>query len=304
MNDDFLHKLRIDPPTAFAMRLKARLDRAANPRARFARWGLLALLCGTAFALVSPGVRHSILQWFAPSQPNAAVAQSPRAQALRDQGPGSAPPTPALPPSADASTHTRRGGPASGNHPSGEQLPAPPLAQMQASQAVPEGATGDAPAVEAPPPPFIISLPAAASTAGSTPEQLAIQATATRRGMFKVMGWAMTPVRALLLSKAPYDTQKLETAAVRTEELAGLIGPVIQADTRPFPVDTTALDKIWTDMADFDFKADELASAARALAMAAQAGDRIAVMQASSRVGMACGACHDAYRRKPTDSTR
>jgi cytochrome c556 len=118
------------------------------------------------------------------------------------------------------------------------------------------------------------------------------------------MGWAMTPVRALLLSKAPYDAQKLEIAAVRTEELAGLIGPVFQADTRPFPVDTTALDTIWTDMADFDFKADALASAARALAMAAQAGDRIAVMQASSRVGMACGACHDAYRRKPTGSTR
>ena len=60
MNDDFLYRLREPPPTAFAARLRARLEAQTLVRRfrtrRLTLYSLIAcLLGGTAFALVVPG---------------------------------------------------------------------------------------------------------------------------------------------------------------------------------------------------------------------------------------------------------
>lgn len=59
MNDEFLYRLRIDPPPAFAARLKRRLASGGSaPRARSIRVFIaVSLLGASAFAVMSPSVR-------------------------------------------------------------------------------------------------------------------------------------------------------------------------------------------------------------------------------------------------------
>lgn len=67
MNDDFLHRLRVQPPPEFLARLKARLDRRPlRPRASLARTVLAAVLAGaSAWALASFALRGEFvgLHW-------------------------------------------------------------------------------------------------------------------------------------------------------------------------------------------------------------------------------------------------
>ncbi len=66
MDDQFLHRLRREPPASFAARLKWQLDRPARlPRSR-ARLLLLFAIFGTAiaFALVSAPARRVIGELF------------------------------------------------------------------------------------------------------------------------------------------------------------------------------------------------------------------------------------------------
>lgn len=82
MNDDFLYKLREEPPPAFARRLKARLDAqnggSLSPRSRFLRGISIALLLGgTAYALGT-----GALKLFRTAEPNLTAASSATERAV------------------------------------------------------------------------------------------------------------------------------------------------------------------------------------------------------------------------------
>jgi hypothetical protein len=88
MNDDFLHRLRVQPPLEFTIRLAAKLQmppgatRSAR-RSRIRRaWPALVLLAGTAFAAASPAVRaivsHAWSTMFT-AYSNAVPAEAPEA---------------------------------------------------------------------------------------------------------------------------------------------------------------------------------------------------------------------------------
>ena len=62
--------------------------------------------------------------------------------------------------------------------------------------------------------------------------------------------------------------------------------------------DTKALPAIWTDFADFQSRANDLAAAADKLAELAKAGDSDAVVVQVKVVGDACTACHRTYRAR------
>ncbi len=64
MDDEFLHRLRREPPTDFATRLKSQLDRAAPTRPRRAKWITGFALFGAAFALVAAPSRHILQELF------------------------------------------------------------------------------------------------------------------------------------------------------------------------------------------------------------------------------------------------
>jgi cytochrome c556 len=294
MNDDFLYRLRVDPPKRFAVRLKARLDRESSPRRWMGNWGLPLLLCGTAFALAMPDLRHAIARLFA------APSSSERAEVVRDpaapqrQAARKSPPLGVTLPREGGSTPLSHDPLVASTGSAGVFVPTPSRT-ARASERVADRLA--APGVTVP---HIESLTAARYAGSATPEEAAIAAAETRRGLFRVMGWVMGPVIAMQEHRTPYDAALLARQAARIQTLAGLIGAVFGPDTRPFPaVQTQVLDKIWTEMPAFDAKADELAAAAHALAVSAQSGDQTAALQAAGRVGATCTACHDTYLKSP-----
>jgi cytochrome c556 len=131
-----------------------------------------------------------------------------------------------------------------------------------------------------------------------TPEQLAEQATLTRQGLLKVVGWQFGPVGGMLRNKVPFDAAVVQKSAGHVKVLAGMLPDAFQSDTHKATVKTKAKENIWTNQADFASKADDLQKAAAALEDAAKGGDKAATMKAAAAVGKACGACHDNYREK------
>jgi len=139
---------------------------------------------------------------------------------------------------------------------------------------------------------------AVAQTAPPTPEEQATAAAETRQGLFKLMGFHMDPMAAMLRKRVPFDAAQVQKAATRIEALAPIIPDVFKFDTRKSQVKTKAREGIWNSQADFNAKADELAKAAAALSAAAKGGDQGATMKAIGAVGKACGNCHDNFRDK------
>lgn len=123
------------------------------------------------------------------------------------------------------------------------------------------------------------------------------KAVETRQAVFKVMSYNSDLFFLMMKNKAPFDAGVVQKAAGRIETLSPMIPDTFAADTRKAGnVKTKARDGIWTNMADFKAKSDELARAAAALTAAARTGDKGATMKAAGAVGKACSSCHDNYR--------
>ena len=290
MNDEFLYKLRRAPPPTFARQLKAKLDRASREARRTWRVGLFLFLCGSAFALMSPNVRQTFVVYFQ-SQP------STGATPIRAQ---KEPPPPRSPAVRAPAVANRSSGDV--NAPSGAR---PTVAQRNetftgnAAETMPADSTVASPAPAMAP---SISLSMATESVTPTPKQLALEEVATRQGLFKVMGWTMAPLTAMLKNQQPFDAAKAEKDARRIAQLSVLIGDVFRVDTRAFRIPTQARADIWPNLPDFDRKADDLTTVANSAVAAAQAGDRVVALRVISAINTACEACHDRYRdHVPTD---
>jgi cytochrome c556 len=130
-----------------------------------------------------------------------------------------------------------------------------------------------------------------------SPQQQAQQAVKLRKAVFDVQSYAFSPMGAMLRG-GPFDAAAAVLAGQRIEMTSSLIPDVFKFDTRKFHIETKARDGIWTNMSDFQQKAQNLHDAAVNLVAAAKTGDKPMTMQAAVSVGKACGACHDEYRVK------
>ena len=144
---------------------------------------------------------------------------------------------------------------------------------------------------------LIATLGAATPAVAASADERAEAATETRQGLLKVVGMYFGPIYAMARQQMPYDGELIATNAEKISELLAMIPDVFRADTREYDVDTEALADIWDNMD--DFKAKAVASAEKAAALAATAGDdQGATMQAFGAMGETCGACHDNYREE------
>jgi len=135
-----------------------------------------------------------------------------------------------------------------------------------------------------------------AQDAGGEEMQKAVE---TRQSLFKVINYNSEMFFQMMKNKAPFDAGIVQKAAGRIETLSPMIPEMFTTDTRKAgSVKTKARDGIWTSVADFKAKSDELAKAAQALSAAAKTGDKGATMKAAGAVGKACSGCHDNYRDK------
>jgi cytochrome c556 len=138
---------------------------------------------------------------------------------------------------------------------------------------------------------------AVSQDAPATPEDQAKEAILMRQGLFKLMGWNMAPLGAMLRNKMPFDAAVAQKSAQRMEALSAMIPDAFTLDTRKFTsVKTGALEGVWGSKADFTAKANEMNKAATALSAAAKTGDKAATLKAAGALGKACGSCHDAFR--------
>ncbi len=283
MDDQFLHRLRRDPPAGFATRLKWQLDRPVPARRFSSRLILGLVICGTAFALISAPGRRALSDWLATSTtpPQSAppvVSHTGTAPAAGSalESRGAAGPPPVGPPRNVSAVPSVP-----------EQVSASASVPADADDAHPAGTTRFAP---------VAIVPGALQTA----EMQAAQAVTLRQGLFRTLGFVMAPL-GLMQRGAPVDLGVVRTSAARLQTLSSLIPEVFRQDTRPFAVTTRAAEGIWTDFPDFQSKADDLALASAAVAAAAATSDDIAVHRAIGRIEEACTACHDVYRSKPAN---
>ena len=296
MNDDFLYKLRADPPRQFATRLKARLDAAPSRRTLTLRWGIGLLLFGTAFALVSPDVRNSVEQLFAHPReaevPTAAVSSGSENHPATADAPRVMPPVPATAPRV---------------LPKSPFEPPPPRDESQPEPAAPPESRGRlAEPIASGPARIDMRISSRPVYAGvenaDTPEGQARQAIELRRSLFVVLASTAGPLDSMGWAVArglrPFDARATETSALRIVLLSSMIPELFAADTRKFDPDPRALaPDIWTHRNDFVMKADELTDIARHLAAAASAGDQAKALQLTASLSRACVTCHKQYLR-------
>jgi cytochrome c556 len=291
MDDDFLHRLRRNPPAGFASRLKWQLDRPAPTRPSRARMLLVFAIFGTAFALVSPPARRALGNLFdqAPGNPQA----PPQRSELPQPPPSPVPGVFRATEGPRSSQAPRYGAPIP--HvaaPQADTAPVPLEGPVDAQPASPDVATVAAPAVRAN---FVISP--ITNSGPQTPQQQAEAAVATRQGLFRVLGVVITPLSLMRQQHIPFNLEIAGVGANRLAELSSLIPEVFRKDTRPFVVNTAALDSIWMQPEDFELKAAELTLAAVALNRAVASRDDGAALKAIEGIQMACRGCHDVYRR-------
>jgi cytochrome c556 len=140
-------------------------------------------------------------------------------------------------------------------------------------------------------------LSASAQQEEPTPEQLAVSATETRQGVFKLLSYNMGTISGMARGTVEFDAAIAERNATRIAMLAPMIPELFAArDTRAFAVETEALPLIWDSMDEFNQKAVNLVNAANTFAEIARAGDRTATIAAVRAFGGACGNCHETFR--------
>ncbi len=131
----------------------------------------------------------------------------------------------------------------------------------------------------------------------STMQDEAWAALELRRSLFQVMGRAIEPLIGMVRDGHPFDPGVTGTSGLRLQQLAPLIRETFERDTRGFALPTQALDRVWTEKADFNAQADELTAAADALTAASRAKDLAAAARAMGRIFETCDDCHQDYRR-------
>jgi cytochrome c556 len=286
MNDDFLYRLRTEPPPHFADALKAQLDRSARRTVRAWHLGLSVLLFGTAFAVA--------LYWNK-NAPAPVVTSAPQ-EAQRGLGSAfgdrkvespsegvelPAPPAPideALKRAARAlleEEQAKRRLPVT-------LAPLPPQPETSA----PTSADIDAPDVQSE---FIVTGPLLGEY--GTPAYV----FETRRAYFTVMDWIMKPPHDLLKG-ARVERKAVQTAAYRLANLTAMMPELFVKDERSSNVPTRAKAAVWGQPVDFNRQLIEFAGTVRGLLVAVRSNDEETLRQAIRRVDESCAACHEKFR--------
>jgi cytochrome c556 len=127
-----------------------------------------------------------------------------------------------------------------------------------------------------------------APAAGLTPEQI----VAARQAAYGLSAGDFAAMK--MAADAGADVHSLVLPARALARWARTLPSLFPAGT-DLP-SSKALPNVWSDRPGFEARAAAYAGAARALAEAAQSGDRAVFLQRWGEVRAACSACHDTYR--------
>jgi cytochrome c556 len=118
-----------------------------------------------------------------------------------------------------------------------------------------------------------------------------------RHGLMHVIGFKVGPLRGMAQGKVPVDEALFKQNADDLAAVSGMIVEGFPEGSGDIP-DSRALPAIWSDWDDFVSKAQDLHTAAEALADAADSGGFAAAKDRVQAVGDSCGGCHRQYREE------
>jgi cytochrome c556 len=126
-----------------------------------------------------------------------------------------------------------------------------------------------------------------------SPEGLAFQA---RQGLMRMIQWKMVRLNGMEQGDIPVDEAVFKETASDVASLSGMLtdGFIPNSNVQG----SAALPDIWTNWEDFEEKAENMQSAAAALAMAAESGGFAAGRSLVPELRQTCGGCHRGYRRR------
>ncbi len=320
MNDDFLYRIRTEPPAHFAASLKERLDAAPRRRAQALRFGLAVLVFGTAFAMVVPGVRHSIGSLFSANSvgqveiTQSATPPSPSLPTLRVMPPepkvrgtdapgidapgadtsGAAPahPRAAVPPPVRPASRpaTRRAEisttPANVNDDQGDTHDASNISDWTAAALAARGREITARDL------FNSATPVWPVVTDETGARTVI---AVRRALFRVITKNFEPVDAMTRKQHELDRDVVALSAYRLLRLSTMIDEAYAWDTRRWNEIEGVNSLVWNPSGVFRMEIQEFSAASRALLESAANGDPADIWRDANRVSRSCMRCHDGF---------
>jgi cytochrome c556 len=142
-------------------------------------------------------------------------------------------------------------------------------------------------------PTVIAALTAGSALAQAKPEDV----IKYRQGVYKVMGWNMGPMAAMVKGEKPYDKDAFARNAANLEYVSKLAleGFAPGSDKG---ADTKAKPEVWTKMDDFKAKMTKMNEETTKLAAVAKTGNMDDIKKQFGATGSSCKACHDDYRAK------
>jgi cytochrome c556 len=145
---------------------------------------------------------------------------------------------------------------------------------------------------------FAVSALVSALVAGSVAAQAKPEdSIAYRQGVYKIVGWNMGPMAAMVKGDRPYNKEAFAKNAANLAAVAPLaiegFGP---ATDKGAP--TKAKAAIWTKMDDFKAKMTKMNDEANKLAAISKTGSLDDIKKQFGALGASCKACHDDYKDK------
>ena len=118
-----------------------------------------------------------------------------------------------------------------------------------------------------------------------------------RRSAMTMIGWNFAPMKDMVKGKAPFDTTEF---AKHAERIALLTPQVLEGFAKGSDkgAETDAKAEIWTHFDDFQSKLDDLIKESKAMSEVAKGGDEAAMKDQFKKLGGACKACHDKYKKE------
>jgi cytochrome c556 len=174
----------------------------------------------------------------------------------------------------------------------GFRLPLAAAAVLVTALAVAAG-----PMFQSPPPPPATTPPAPAAAPDNGPSA-AHQMVEYRQAVMIILRSNFAPLGGMALGKIPFDPVAAQLRADRVAMLAAMVPDGFVDITKDEK--SRARSQIWTNRADFDKRATDLATRAEALAnlLKTDATQSDNFLHAIQAVGNACQDCHDDFRSR------
>ncbi len=307
MNDDFLYRIRTEPPAHFATALKDRLDSAPRRRAKAMRLGLGALLFGTAFAMVMPGVRHSILALMSREASAPAVvardAEAPRT-------PTTVTPLPEAPSAGESSTepaHQPKRATSLPTRPGALPRAVTPAIVASDDEALDDEALNELSPVAliararhlTPDDLFSSVIPATPWPVVAADAKEAVTVIETRRALFRVISYNFERIDPMARGRRELDRDFIALSAYRLLQLSAMIDDAYTVDARRWTDVESANPLVWNQRVLFRKKIEAFSESARALLESTAKAEGPEIWRAAERVRKTCFQCHAefSYRR-------